>query len=59
MLSKLAGLERVTVVHGKGTGALRRAVHDFLKTHPHVRHYRLGEKGEGDTGATIVELDTQ
>lgn len=53
----VAGLERVTVVHGKGTGALRKAVHDFLKTHPHVRHYRLGEKGEGDTGATIVELD--
>jgi len=55
----VAGLRRVTIVHGKGTGALRKAVHDFLKTHPHVKSYRLGEKGEGETGATIVELNTQ
>ena len=54
----VAGLRRVTIVHGKGTGALRKAVHDFLKAHPHVKSYRLGEKGEGDTGATIVELNT-
>jgi len=53
----VAGYTRVTVVHGKGTGALRRAVHDFLRAHPHVKRYRLGEQGEGDTGATIVELD--
>jgi len=53
----VAGLRRVTIVHGKGTGALRKAVHDFLKNHPHVKSYRLGEKGEGETGATIVELD--
>jgi len=53
----VAGLRRVTIVHGKGTGALRKAVHDFLKTHPHVKSYRLGGKGEGETGATIVELD--
>lgn len=52
----MAGLERVTIVHGKGTGALRKAVHGFLKSHPHVRSFRLGERGEGDTGATIVEL---
>jgi DNA mismatch repair protein MutS2 len=51
-----ARLPQVTVVHGKGTGALRRAVHDFLRGHPHVRQFRLGERGEGDTGATIVTL---
>lgn len=53
----VAGLPRVTIIHGKGTGALRRAVHDFLRSHPHVRTFRLGERGEGETGATIVELD--
>jgi DNA mismatch repair protein MutS2 len=47
----------VTVVHGKGTGALRRAVHAFLSHHPHVRAFRLGERGEGESGATVVELD--
>jgi len=52
----LAGVERVTVVHGKGTGALRKAVHDFLTGHPHVRSFRLGERNEGDAGATVVEL---
>ncbi len=54
----LAGLERVTVVHGKGTGALRRAVHAFLRGHPHVRRVRLGEPAEGGDGVTVVELDT-
>ncbi len=52
----VAGLRSVTVVHGKGTGTLRQAVHEFLKTHPHVKTFRLGERGEGETGATIVEL---
>lgn len=52
----LAGLQRVTVVHGKGTGALRKAVHGFLRTHPLVREFRLGGRGEGESGATIVEL---
>ncbi|MDR7420407.1 MAG: endonuclease MutS2 [Armatimonadota bacterium] len=51
-----ARLPQVTIVHGKGTGALRRALHDFLRGHPHVRQFRLGERGEGDTGATIVTL---
>src|SRR2546428_8845105 len=55
----VAGLHRVTIVHGKGTGALRKAVHGFLKSHPHVKSYRLGEEGEGDTGATVVELNNQ
>jgi DNA mismatch repair protein MutS2 len=48
---------QVTVIHGKGTGALRRAVHEFLSHHPHVRAFRLGERGEGESGATVVELD--
>ena len=52
----LAGLQRVTVVHGKGTGALRKAVHEFLRRHPHVREFRLGGRGEGESGVTIVEL---
>jgi len=52
----LAGLPRVTVIHGKGTGTLRRAVHDHLAHHPEVASYRLGGDGEGGSGATIVEL---
>ena len=53
----LAGLPRVTLIHGKGTGALRRAVQDFLRGHPHVRTYRPGGHGEGGEGVTVVELD--
>ncbi len=52
----LAGLARVTVIHGKGTGALRRAVHEHLGHHPEVAGFRLGGDGEGGSGATIVEL---
>ncbi len=51
-----ARLPQVTVIHGKGTGRLRRALHDFLRGHPHVRQFRLGERGEGDEGATVVTL---
>lgn len=53
----VARLPRVTIIHGKGTGALRKAVHEFLNRHPHVKAYRLGERGEGEAGATVVELD--
>ncbi len=50
----LAHLPSVRVVHGKGTGALRQGVHNYLKRSPYVDSYRLGEIGEGDAGVTIV-----
>ena len=50
----LAHLPSVRIVHGKGTGALRKAVHQFLRRQKHVDTYRLGEFGEGDAGVTIV-----
>lgn len=52
----ITGINQVSVIHGKGTGALRAGIHLFLKKHPHVKAYRLGEYGEGDTGVTIVDL---
>ena len=52
----MAGLLSVRIVHGKGTGTLRRAVHESLAKHPLVKSYRLGDYGEGDYGVTIVEL---
>jgi DNA mismatch repair protein MutS2 len=54
--ASLAGLDRVTIIHGLGTGALRDAVRSFAGTHPLVRSLRAGERGEGGDGATIVEL---
>ncbi len=50
----LAHLPSVRVVHGKGTGALRSAVHNYLRKNRVVKNYRLGEFGEGDAGVTIV-----
>ncbi len=52
----LSHLSTVRVVHGKGTGALRKGIHEFLRRQKHVKSYRLGEFGEGDAGVTIVEL---
>ena len=52
----LAHLSPVRVVHGKGTGALRAGVHNYLKRQKHVKSYRLGAFGEGDAGVTIVEF---
>lgn len=52
----LNGLKQVRIVHGKGTGKLRQGVQSFLKTHPHVKSFRLGTFGEGEMGVTVVEL---
>ena len=52
----LCGLERVTIIHGKGTGVLRSAVHAHLKGHRQVKGFRLGAFGEGEHGVTVVEL---
>ena len=53
----LAHLSSVRIVHGKGTGALRSAIHTYLKSNPHVASYRGGEFGEGDAGVTIAEFE--
>ncbi len=53
----VVGLHRVDVIHGKGTGALRKRVTEFLKTYPHVKSFRLGEWNEGGIGVTVVELN--
>ncbi|NPC93663.1 endonuclease MutS2 [Bacillus sp. WMMC1349] len=52
----LAGYPRVSIIHGKGTGALRKGVQDLLKSHRNVKKTRFGEAGEGGSGVTIVEL---
>ena len=52
----LSHLNSVRVVHGKGTGALRKGIHEYLRRQKHVKSYRLAEFGEGDAGVTIVEL---
>ena len=49
-------LHSVSIIHGKGTGALRAGVQQFLRSHPLVKSFRLGTYGEGDSGITIVEL---
>ena len=52
----LAGFKEVVLIHGKGTGVLRNGMHQHLKSHPHVKSFRLGKFGEGESGVTIVEL---
>ena len=49
-------LETVTIIHGKGTGALRKAVHDILRRNKAVKNFRLGVYGEGESGVTVVTL---
>ncbi len=52
----MAGLYKISVIHGKGTGTLRQAICDRLLNHPLVKSYRPGNYGEGGAGVTLVEL---
>ena len=52
----MSNISMVTIIHGKGTGLLRQAVHKRLKSHPSVKSFRLGLFGEGEDGVTVVEL---
>lgn len=52
----LAGMDTISIIHGKGTGALRNGIHEYLRKNARVKKYRLGEFGEGDTGVTIAEI---
>ena len=49
-------LETVTIIHGKGTGALRKAVHEILRRNKNVKSFRLGVYGEGESGVTVVTM---
>ena len=52
----MAKMKTVTIIHGKGTGALREAIQQMLKRNKLVKSFRLGRYGEGETGVTVVEL---
>ena len=54
--SIVAGLNKVHIIHGKGTGALREGIRDYLKNHPQVKSHRLGQANEGGSGVTVVEF---
>ncbi|WFA09875.1 endonuclease MutS2 [Tissierella sp. Yu-01] len=54
--SYIAGLKEVFIIHGKGTGALRDGVKNYLRGHKHVKSYRSGKYGEGGDGVTVVEI---
>ncbi|MBD1372861.1 endonuclease MutS2 [Hazenella sp. IB182357] len=52
----LAGYKQVSLIHGKGTGALRAGIQDFLRSHRNIKSMRLGSQGEGGSGVTVIEL---
>ena len=52
----LAGVSPVSIIHGKGTGVLRKGIGEMLRKHKYVKSHRIGKYGEGETGVTIVEL---
>ena len=53
----LSGIGTITIIHGKGTGVLRKAVHAHLRSHRNIKTFRIGLFGEGENGVTIAELD--
>ncbi len=53
----ISGITVITIIHGKGTGALRNAVQQYLRRNPHVKKFRDGVYGEGETGVTVAELE--
>ncbi len=54
--AEMAGIGQISLIHGKGTGALRTGVQAYLKNHPRVKSFRIGAYGEGDAGVTVVTL---
>lgn len=54
----LSGLSEVRIIHGHGTGALRKAVAEFLRDHPHVARFTSASPDKGGSGATVVELNS-
>ena len=52
----LASVSPITVIHGKGTGVLRKAIQDYLRRHKYVKSFRNGKYGEGEMGVTVIEL---
>ncbi|MCF6092553.1 endonuclease MutS2 [Microaerobacter geothermalis] len=53
----ISGLNQVSIIHGKGTGALRKGIQEYLKKHPQVKEFRLGVHGEGGSGVTVVKFN--
>ena len=54
--ARLSNWKEIRIIHGKGTGALRQRIHQFLRNLDYISSFRLGSYGEGDSGVTIVEL---
>ena len=52
----LSKVSQITIIHGKGTGVLRKEISSHLKKHPSIKSFRLGTFGEGESGVTIAEL---
>ena len=52
----ISNLQNVRIIHGKGTGKLRKGIHEYLKTNPHIKSFRIDSYGEGEMGVTVVEL---
>ena len=52
----LGGYNSVRLIHGKGTGALKKALWEYLRRDSRIKSYRIGQYGEGDGGVTVVEL---